>query len=147
MVVSNVDWDVYFSSCCLVNLTLNRGMAGAVGVEMAAELKMLEPQQKVTLVHSRDRLLSSEPLPDDFAEQVYSILQEGGVEVILGQRVVETTAVDAEADQQLWRLTLGDGRQITTGHVLSAISRTIPTSTYLPQHLLDEAGYVKVNSS
>ncbi|GLI72153.1 hypothetical protein PoHVEF18_000321 [Penicillium ochrochloron] len=120
---------------------------GAVGVEMAAELKMLEPQQKVTLIHSRDRLLSSEPLPDDFAERTCSILQEGGVEVILGQRVIDTTAVDAEGDPRMWRLTLGDGRQITTGHVLSAISRCIPTSTYLPPQTLNEDGYVKVHPS
>ena len=114
---------------------------------MAAELKMLEPQQRVTLIHSRDRLLSSEPLPGDFAERVHSTLQDGGVEVILGQRVVDTTAVDGEDDQRMWRLTLGDGRQITTGHVLSAISRCIPTSTYLPPQALDEQGYVKVHSS
>jgi pyruvate/2-oxoglutarate dehydrogenase complex dihydrolipoamide dehydrogenase (E3) component len=114
---------------------------------MAAELKMLEPQQKVTLIHSRDRLLSSEPLPDDFAERACSILREGGVEVILGQRVMDTTAVDADGDQRMWRLTLGDGRQITTGHVLSAISRCIPTSTYLPPQTLNEEGYVKVHPS
>ncbi|KAJ5167551.1 FAD-dependent pyridine nucleotide-disulfide oxidoreductase [Penicillium canariense] len=120
---------------------------GAVGVEMAAELKMLEPQQRVTLVHSRDRLLSSEPLPNDFAERVDSILREGGVKVILGQRVVDTTVVDTESNQPTWRLTLGDGRQITTGHVLSAISRCIPTSTYLAPQALDETGYVKVHPS
>lgn len=114
---------------------------------MAAELKMLEPHQRVTLIHSRGRLLSSEPLPDDFAERVYSILQDGGVEVILGQRVVDTTAVDVEGDQRMWRLTLSDGRQVTTGHVLTAISRCIPTSTYLPPQTLDEQGYVKVHSS
>lgn len=114
---------------------------------MAAELKMLEPQQRVTLIHSRHRLLSSEPLPDDFAERVHSILQNGGVDVILGQRVVDTTAVDGEDDQRMWRLTLGDERQITAGHVLSAISRSIPTSTYLLPQALDEQGYVKVHSS
>lgn len=114
---------------------------------MAAELKMLQPQQKVTLIHSRSRLLSSEPLPDDFAERVHSILREGGVEVILGQRVVDISAIESEADQQMWRLTLGGGQQITTGHVLSAISRCIPTSTYLPAQALDKDGYVKVRSS
>jgi NADH dehydrogenase FAD-containing subunit len=114
---------------------------------MAAELKMLEPQQKVTLIHSRSRLLSSEPLPDEVAKRVCSILQEEGVEVILGQRVIDTTAVDAEAGQRMWRLTLGDGQQIMTGHVLSAISRCVPTSTYLPAQTLDKEGYVKVHSS
>ncbi|KAJ5552039.1 FAD-dependent pyridine nucleotide-disulfide oxidoreductase [Penicillium sp. DV-2018c] len=118
---------------------------GAVGVEMAAELKILNPQQKVTLIHSRQRLLSSEPLPDEFADHVVSILRETGVEVILGQRVVETTAVDAENDRRLWKLTLSDGRTFKTGHVLSAISQSIPTSTYLPKEALNAEGYIKVH--
>ncbi|CAI7618596.1 unnamed protein product [Penicillium palitans] len=120
---------------------------GAVGVEMAAELKILYPEQKVTLVHSRKRLLSSEPLPDDFAERVDSILRDTGVEVILGQRVMDTTAVDTENGTRLWNLTLSDGRQIKTGHVLKAVSQTVPTSTYLPKEALNEEGYIKVHRS
>lgn len=120
-------------------------MTGAVGVEMAAELKMHDPQQKVTLIHSRGRLLSSEPLPDDFAERSLAILREVGVEVILGQRVTDTTAVDTGEKRRAWRLTLSDGQQILTGHVLSAISRYIPTSTYLSSEALDQEGYVKVH--
>jgi thioredoxin reductase len=114
---------------------------------MAAELKILNPQQKVTLIHSRKRLLSSEPLPDDFAERVESILRETGVEVILGQRVIETTAVDAENDTRFWNLTLSDGRKLKAGHVLSAISQSIPTSTYLPKEALNAEGYIKVHRS
>jgi NADH dehydrogenase FAD-containing subunit len=114
---------------------------------MAAELKILYPQQKVILIHSRTRLLSSEPLPDDFAERVDSILRETGVEVILGQRVVETSAVDAEDETRVWNLTLSDGRIIATGHVSNAVSQAIPTSTYLPQEALNEQGYVKVHPS
>ena len=120
---------------------------GAVGVEMAAELKILVPQQQVTLIHSRKRLLSSEPLPNDFAERVETILREVGVEVILEQRVVDTTAVDVDGERRAWRLTLSDGQKLTTGHVLSAISRPIPTSTYLSPDALTNDGYVKVHSS
>ncbi|KAJ5343711.1 FAD-dependent pyridine nucleotide-disulfide oxidoreductase [Penicillium brevicompactum] len=119
---------------------------GAVGVEMAAELKILNPTQKVTLIHSRDRLLSSEPLPDDFAARALSILLETGVEVVLGQRVVETTAVDTDNDNaRAWELTLSDGRKLTTGHVLNAVSQSVPTSTYLSKEALNEDGYIKVN--
>lgn len=119
-------------------------LIGAVGVEMAAELKILNPSQKVTLIHSRDRLLSSEPLPDDFAARALSILLETGVEVILGQRVIETTAVDAD-NTRVWDLTLSDGRKLTTGHVLNAVSQSVPTSTYLSKEALNEDGYIKVN--
>ncbi|KAJ5666587.1 hypothetical protein N7462_010996 [Penicillium macrosclerotiorum] len=120
---------------------------GAVGVEMAAELKILYPQQKITLIHSRDRLLSSEPLPDDFAERVVAILREEGVEVILGHRVVDTVAEATEGEQQTWCLTLGDGRKLRTGYVLNAISRSAPTSNYLSPEALDEEGYVKIHAS
>jgi thioredoxin reductase len=113
---------------------------------MAAELKILNPQQKVTLIHSRKRLLSSEPLPDDFAARSLDILRETGVEVILGQRVVETTAVDRD-EGRVWDLTLSDGRKITTGHVLNAVSQSIPTSTYLSKEVLNEEGYIKVHPS
>lgn len=114
---------------------------------MAAELKILNPQQKIMLIHSRNRLLSSEPLPDDFAEHVDTILREGGVGVILGQRVGDTTAVDEEGQRRVWHLTLSDGRQLTTGHVLSAISRCVPTSTYLSPEALNTDGYIKVHPS
>ncbi|KAJ5188232.1 FAD-dependent pyridine nucleotide-disulfide oxidoreductase [Penicillium cf. griseofulvum] len=120
---------------------------GAVGVEMAAELKILNPEQKVTLIHSRKRLLSSEPLPDEFAERVDSILRDTGVEVILGQRVIDTTAVDTKIEGRIWELTLSDGQQLKAGHVLNAVSQSIPTSTYLPKEALNEEGYVKVHRS
>ena len=116
-------------------------------MEMAAELKILHPHKKITLIHSRNRLLSSEPLPDDFAERALTILKEVGVETILGQRVIETTAVDTEKKEREWRLTLSDGRQILTGHVLSAISQSIPTSTYLSPKAVNEEGYIKIHPS
>lgn len=117
---------------------------GAVGVEMAAELKVLDPKQKVTLVHSRERLLSAEPLPDDFKERVASVLRETGVEVIVGRRVIETTAVDTEGAKRTWQLTLSDGTQLKTGHVMNAVSKCIPTSSYLPKDALTQDGYVDI---
>ncbi|OGM49226.1 apoptosis inducing factor [Aspergillus bombycis] len=118
---------------------------GAVGVEMAAELKELDPQQKVTLVHSRDRLLSAEPLPDDFAERVVSELREQGVEVILGQRVIDTTAVEEEQGKRTWDLTLANGTKLKAGHIMNAVSKSSPTSSYLPKDALTEEGYVQIH--
>ncbi|KAB8271533.1 hypothetical protein BDV30DRAFT_250024 [Aspergillus minisclerotigenes] len=117
---------------------------GAVGVEMAAELKELDPQQKVTLVHSRDRLLSAEPLPDDFAERVVAELREQGVEVILGQRVIDTTAVEEEQGKRTWSLTLANGTKLKAGHIMNAVSKSSPTSSYLPKDALTEEGYVTI---
>jgi len=118
---------------------------GAVGVEMAAEIKEIDPNHKVTLVHSRDRLLSAEPLPDDFKDRVCDVLRETGIEVILGQRVVDHKAVETSEERRTWHLTLADGMQLKTGHVMSAISKCVPTSTYLPQDALDQEGYVHIH--
>ena len=118
---------------------------GAVGVEMATEIKELNPNQKVTLVHSRDRLLSAEPLPDDFKDRVCDILRETGIEVILGQRVIDHKAVETNDERRTWHLTLADGTQLKAGHILSAISKCVPTSTYLPQDALDQEGYVHIH--
>ncbi|KAH0267984.1 FAD/NAD(P)-binding domain-containing protein, partial [Aureobasidium melanogenum] len=120
---------------------------GAVGIEMASEIKAIEPWQQVTLVHSRDKLLSAEPLPDDFKERSLEVLREAGVNVILGQRVIDTTAVQTDDGSKSWRLTLSGGQQIAAGHVITAISRSTPTSTYLPSTVLDKDGYVKIDAS
>jgi len=111
---------------------------------MAAELKAVEPTQKVTLIHSRDKLLSSEPLPDDFKGRGLSMLREAGVEVILNERVVEVTPVDNPDDTPLNDLTLKDGSKMVTTHVIWAISHSIPSTTYLPAASLDADNYVKI---
>ncbi|PKX93602.1 putative pyridine nucleotide-disulfide oxidoreductase AMID-like [Aspergillus novofumigatus IBT 16806] len=119
---------------------------GAVGTEMATEIKLLYPQLPVTLIHSRERLLSAEPLPDDFKDRVGAVIRETGVELILGQRVIDTIAVE-EKTGRVWSLTLADGRVIKAGHVLSAVSRCGPTSSYLPPQILDEEGHVRIQPS
>lgn len=114
---------------------------------MASEIKTIEPWQKVTLVHSRDKLLSAEPLPDDFKERSLEVLKEAGVNVILGQRVTDTTAVQSDNGFISWELALSGGQQIVAGHVIMAISRSSPTSAYLSSAALDKDGYVKIDAS
>ncbi|MBA7493809.1 3-phenylpropionate/cinnamic acid dioxygenase ferredoxin--NAD(+) reductase component [subsurface metagenome] len=115
---------------------------GAVGIEMAAELKLVHPELRVRLVHSRDRLMSSEPLPDDFKDEALRLLKGVGVEVLTGKRVNHTSQPDA-TDGTI-QLTLSDGDTISTSFVINAISRAISTSEYLPSTVLDEEGYVKI---
>ncbi|KAL0254449.1 hypothetical protein SLS55_009924 [Diplodia seriata] len=117
---------------------------GAVGIEMAAELKLVHPTQKVTLIHSRDKLLSSEPLPDDFKDRALAVLREAGVETILGRRVLDTVPVDGASHV---KLSLSDGSTLIAGQVVNAISKSIPTSSFLPKDILDDEGYVKVQAS
>ncbi len=62
---------------------------GAVGIEMAAELKLAQPHVKVTLVHSRDKLMSAEGLPDSCKDKALELLLEGGVNVLLEHRMAK----------------------------------------------------------
>lgn len=114
---------------------------GAVGVEMAAEIKHVHPTQKVTLIHSRGNLLSSEPLPEEFKDRVLQVVKELGVEVILNDRVID---VQPLADSTSSRLILMDGSRLVAGHVIWALSKSVPTTTYLPDDSLDPEGFVKI---
>lgn len=102
---------------------------GAVGIEMAAELKMVHPHVNVTLIHSRDRLLSSEPLPDDFKDQTLDLLREAGVETLMGNRVLDISSGPADGSKTLH---LSDNTTLTAREVLNAVSSPKPTTSYLP---------------
>lgn len=111
---------------------------------MAAELKLAQPQTKVTLIHSRDRLLSSEPLPDELREKTLELLQEAGVEVILGKRVKNST-MPTTGGHDLTVLPLSDGTEIKASHVIDAVSRPTPSTAYLPPNTLDPEKFVKIS--
>lgn len=118
---------------------------GAVGIEMAAETKLYHPTTKVTLVHSRPKLLSSEPLPDETKEVALEALRDAGVEVLLNQRVTGTTSSIGPDGRALQTLTLQDGAQLVASNVVSAISRSVPATDYLPKAALDADGLVKID--
>jgi hypothetical protein len=128
-------------------LSTDSMLAGAVGIEMAAELKMVSPDLDVTLIHSRDKLLSAEPLPDDFKDKTLDLVRESGVKVILGHRVLDTTKVATECGKTAWKLELSDGTSMMAGHVVSAISKSVPTSSYLPAAALNSDGYVRIHDT
>jgi NADH dehydrogenase FAD-containing subunit len=117
-----------------------------VGIEMAAEIAMVYPDLKVTLVHSRDRLLSAEPLPDDFKDQTVELLENQRVEVVLGKRVKETKSTGTQ-ESPSYEIVLSDGSTMTAGHVIFAVSRQTPISSYFPVEALSEDGYVKVSQT
>lgn len=108
---------------------------------MAAEIKLAQPSQKVTLIHSRSKIVSSEPLPDSFKDRALEVLHESGVETILNSRVTRIS----QEDSGVSTLTLADGTQMRAGHVIDAISRSSTTTGYLPSGAVDKEGYVKIN--
>jgi NADH dehydrogenase FAD-containing subunit len=124
---------------------MNQSCAGAVGIEIAAEIKMLRPQTKVTLVHSRQQLLSSEQLPDEFKAKTLELLTESNVELVMGARLQDTLLAD-DSTAAKFLLKLSDGQELYADHVINAVSRFTPTSSYLPKEACDPEGYIRITS-
>jgi len=113
--------------------------SGAVGAEFAAELKLTQPEKRVTLVHSQGTLLSAEPLPHEFKTKALELLLEAGVEVLLHTRAVEESAGG---------LVLSTGERIAAASVIWCVRRQHPATTFLPAAALDPAtGLVRVSAS
>ncbi|TLS29427.1 hypothetical protein PpBr36_02136 [Pyricularia pennisetigena] len=120
---------------------------GAVGIEMAAELKLVQPHVRVTLAHSRDRLLSSEALSDECKDVALRLLREAGVEVLMGHRIAEQVELTTEDGCRAVEARFENGHRLVVDKVIMAISKSVPSSTYLPLEALDAEGYVKIQPS
>jgi NADH dehydrogenase FAD-containing subunit len=116
--------------------------AGAVGVEFAAEIKNYYPQIGVTLVHSRNEVLSSEPLPSDVKDRARILLEEEGVELVLGNR-----ASIAEQTNGQFTVTLANGEVITADFVIDSTKKGIPTTDVLPESCLNDNKEILVHQS
>ncbi|KAJ2797197.1 hypothetical protein H4R20_005268 [Coemansia guatemalensis] len=65
---------------------------GAVGTEMAADLKSDYPEKDIVLIHSR-KLPVQGPFMDEFRHEVVNVLHKLGVKTIFGERVIDESAV------------------------------------------------------
>lgn len=119
---------------------------GAVGIEMAAELKMVAPDVQVTLAHSRDKLLSAEPLPDDVKNRALELVREAGVETLMGHRLLSSLPLKPEGGDAGYEVEFTNGHKMTASVVIEAISRSVPSTDYLPPAALaaDGSGLVSV---
>ncbi|ROV87304.1 hypothetical protein VPNG_10399 [Cytospora leucostoma] len=120
---------------------------GAVGIEMATELKVVQPETRVTLVHSRDKLLSSEALPVEFKDEAIKLVKEAGVELLLEKRVAGTEEVEREDGKPVTEVTFTDGEKLDASVVIMAVSRPIPSTDFLPREALDAEDLIKVRPS
>lgn len=119
---------------------------GAVGIEMAAELKMVKPHLQVTLVHSRDKLLSNENLPDETRDVALKVLKEGGVEALMSHRLASTKQVETTDGSVKHEVEFTNGHKIFASEVVMAVSKSTRTTNYLPESSVDEEGYVKIKT-
>jgi NADH dehydrogenase FAD-containing subunit len=98
---------------------------GATGCETAAEVKVAFPEKKVTLMHSRGRLLDQQKeMPAEDAVRVKEKLERLGVRVQL-----ETVFREAEAGAVVLRCTGGT-----------------PQTRFLPHDVLDEKGFIRTDN-
>jgi NADH dehydrogenase FAD-containing subunit len=116
--------------------------AGAVGVEFAAEIKSCYPEIGVTLVHSRSEVLSSEPLPSDVKDRARILLEEEGVELVLGSR-----ASVVEKPNGQFSVTLANGDILTADFVIDSTKKGIPTTDVLPSACLNNDKEIMVHQS
>jgi NADH dehydrogenase FAD-containing subunit len=91
---------------------------GAVGVELASDVKSKYPEKNVTLVHSRDKLLHT--FGPKLHEYALEKMEELGIKVHLGQRVELEEGVESPS-----KVTLKDG---STVHCDLLVSRRIPST-------------------
>ncbi|KAI8952796.1 FAD/NAD(P)-binding domain-containing protein [Xylaria longipes] len=117
---------------------------GAVGIEMAAELKHIKPSVQVILAHSRDKLLSAEPLPDKVKDCALELIEQSGVEVLLNHRLASSIPTKNADGSLLYEVEFTNGYKMVASEVITAISNSIPSSSYLPRAALDSDGYVNV---
>ncbi|KIJ32823.1 hypothetical protein M422DRAFT_35703 [Sphaerobolus stellatus SS14] len=115
---------------------------GAVGVQMATDLKELYPQKQVTLVHSREHLMSR--FHPKLSDIVVKRMNELGVELVLGDRAVipaEGFPVgEGEFDVQLQsgRRVRADFAIITIGQTPnSSLLASLSPSSILPSKFID----------
>ncbi|KXJ93400.1 hypothetical protein Micbo1qcDRAFT_232938 [Microdochium bolleyi] len=98
---------------------------GAVGVQMATDLKELYPDKEVTLVHSREKLMPV--YHEALSDLIKSRFEELGVKTVLGTRVAMPASgipVDAKS------IKLQDGRELTADLIIPAVGQT-PNSQFV----------------
>ncbi|KAF1995505.1 FAD/NAD(P)-binding domain-containing protein [Amniculicola lignicola CBS 123094] len=113
--------------------------AGAVGIEFSGEIKNYYPHLHVTLIHSRAEVLSSEPLPSEVKAKAKTLLEEAGVELLLGNR-----ATVEDLPNGKYEISIADGTKITADVVLDATKKGYPTTRFLPAETLDDEREIKV---
>lgn len=112
---------------------------------MAAELKETQPNVQVTLAHSRSKLLSAEPLPDNVKDCALELTEEAKVNVLLNHRLKSSTPVtNAQDGTVVYDVEFENGHKMTASQVIMAVSRSVPSTTYMPAETLTEEGYVNV---
>lgn len=74
----------------------------------------------------------------------FELAEQAGVEVLLSHRLASSTPTKSADGSLLYEVEFTNGHKMVASEVITAISNSIPSSSYLPQDALDADGYVNV---
>ncbi|KAE8453685.1 hypothetical protein EG329_009196 [Mollisiaceae sp. DMI_Dod_QoI] len=117
---------------------------GAVGVQLASDIKSYYPEKEVTLIHSREQLLPS--FGSRLHEHVSAKLGEMGIKLRLGERPALPPTTGAE---KATTLTFKDGGEEDFDLVIPCTGQTPNSSiiSKLEPNVLAKSGRINVKSS
>ncbi|KAI4756535.1 putative oxidoreductase [Aureobasidium sp. EXF-3400] len=116
---------------------------GAVGVQMATDIKEVYPEKDVTLIHSREQIMNKfHPQLDGIIKQR---CEELGVKLKLGSRV-KLPAKGYPTDGSTFNVELLDGSSVSTDFAVIATGQTPQSELIraLSPESIDDAGFVRV---
>ncbi|KAG9099535.1 hypothetical protein FRC06_005179 [Ceratobasidium sp. 370] len=116
---------------------------GAVGIELAGELREALPHVKVNLVH-RGRALMNDTYPDKYRNSLHEMLTKAGVNVILNDMIVD------ESPNAEGVFVTASGQSIAADLLIPTRGGKPNTSMlaeYDPTAVIGETGYVRVEPS
>lgn len=119
---------------------------GAVGVQMATDIKQLFPEKNVTLVHSRANVMSKfDPRLHDIVQQRFDEL---GVQTILGKRV-KLPSDGYPTDGREFNVELQDGTKVPANFAIISTGQTpqSDTLTSLAPECIDDNKFIKVKKT
>jgi NADH dehydrogenase FAD-containing subunit len=122
-------------------------LLGAVGIEMAAKIQLEYPDSEVILIHSRDKLISAEPLPDEYKAKAFELLSITGTQIKLGQRVTSQRLVESDSGPARTEITLSSGETILCDKVIYSATQKGANTPFIPKQGCDANGCILVRDT
>lgn len=121
--------------------------AGPTGVEVAGELASFYGRdKKLTLISSSEHVLTGSNVLPSLASSVEKDLKGLGVMILANARVAKTEMRDTAGGGTTTDISLSTGKILTADVYLPLFGLTVNTG-FLPHHLLDESGNVKLDKN
>jgi hypothetical protein len=114
---------------------------------MAAKIQLEYPNNEVILVHSRDKLISAEPLPDEYKDRAYELLSITGTQILLGQRVTDERVVESKDGQTRIEVTLSSGDKILCDKIIYSATQKGANTPFVPKQGRDANGCILVRDT